>query len=66
MARLQRKQAMPPIERLQMARGLSFGSRAAKASSPGCRRVAESQQTMFISMPRQGISDAAVKHLSRF
>jgi hypothetical protein len=37
-----------------------------KCSSPGCRRVAESQQTMFISMPRQGISHAAVKHLSRF
>jgi hypothetical protein len=37
-----------------------------KRSSPGCIRVAESLQTMFIGMPRQGISHAAVKHLARF
>jgi hypothetical protein len=37
-----------------------------KCSSPGSCRVAESLQTMFIGMPRQGISHAAVKHLSRF
>ncbi len=37
-----------------------------KRSLPGCIRVAESPQTMFIGMPQQGISHATVKHLSLF
>ena len=37
-----------------------------KCSSPGWCRVAESLQTIFIGMPRQAISHAAVKHLARF
>jgi hypothetical protein len=54
-------------QRPSMASGLSFGSREGQSV---LRQVAVAWQnllqTMFVGMPRQGISHATVKHFARF